>query len=292
MEKAPISSPERWTIEIKPKGTWFSIPLRDIWRYRDLLGMFVQRDFVAVYKQTILGPLWFILQPILTTIIFMMIFGRVARIPIGDEVPPILFYMSGLTLWNFFSNCFTKGSTTFTINANLFGKVYFPRLISPLATLLINLLNFSIQFSVVLVIMLYYWLFEGKDFHLSGITLLVPVILVLVGFLGLGMGLIVSSLTTRFRDLIFLAAFAIQLLMYASPVIYPLSLSLASKYKLIILINPVSDLLETFRVALFGANAGLMNWNYFSYSSISSVLILCLGVILFNKAEKTFMDVI
>ncbi|MES2389295.1 MAG: ABC transporter permease [Bacteroidota bacterium] len=281
---------EKWDIEIKPNPSWFNIPFKEIWSYRDLLRMFVRRDFVAVYKQTVLGPLWFVLQPVLTTVIFMFVFGRVAHIP-TDGIPSALFYMAGLTLWTFFSTCFTKGGATFTLNASLFGKVYFPRLISPLGTLLINLLNFGIQFGVFLVMLVWYVVMGKITLHFNAFTLMLPVILFLTGALGLGLGLIVSSLTTRFRDLIYVATFAIQLLMYASPVIYSLKfLKDGSFSKQVIVLNPVSYLLESFRIGIF--DVGMVNWGYFAYSSICSLAILFVGVIMFNKSEKTFMDVI
>ena len=288
VKSAEPNAEQVWNIIIKPKANWFHIPIADIWQYRDLLSMFVRRDFVAIYKQTILGPLWFVIQPVLTTITFVLIFGKVAKLSTGG-VPPTLFYMSALTLWNYFSVAFNKTSITFTTNAPVFGKVYFPRLVAPLSTVIINFLHFLIQLAVLLVIMLYYGIFEGFQYRLSAATWLLPYIMVMVGFLSLGLGLIISSLTTRYRDFVFLITFAIQLLMYASPVIYSIN-SVPVKYKLLILANPISGFLETFRYGLIGT--GVFDWGYLAYSSISTVVLLVVGIFLFNRAEKNFMDVI
>lgn len=284
---ASVKTEQNWDIVIKPKANWFHIPVSDIWNYRDLLSLFVRRDFVAIYKQTVLGPLWFIIQPVLTTITFVLIFGKVAKLP-TDGAPPILFYMSGLTIWNFFSTSLSKTSITFTTNAPIFGKVYFPRLVAPLSTVIINLFHFLIQFAVLIVIMIYYG-FAGFQFHFNTATALLPVIMVFVGLLSLGLGLIISSLTTRYRDFVFLITFAIQLLMYATPVIYSLAF-VPAKYKMIILANPVSGFVETFRFGVLGT--GVFDWSYLAYSVISTTVLLIIGIFLFNRAEKSFMDVI
>jgi lipopolysaccharide transport system permease protein len=281
-----------WSIVIKPKSNWFNIPIHDIWQYRDLLMEFVHRDFVAIYKQTILGPLWFIIQPVLTTITFVLVFGKVAKLPTGDA-PPILFYMSALIIWNYFSSCLNKTSVTFTSNAKIFGKVYFPRLVAPISIVIINLLQFLIQFAVIVPIMVYYGMvgYNSKEvvYHFSYVTALLPYIMIMVGFLALGVGLIISSLTVRYRDLVFLITFAIQLLMYGTPVIYSVG-TVSEKYKFWILANPVSGFVETFRFGLIGT--GVFNPNYLVYSSVSTIGLLLIGVFMFNKAEKTFMDVI
>ena len=280
---------KNWSIIIKPKASWFHIPIKDVWQYRDLLSVFVHRDFVAIYKQTILGPLWFLIQPILTTITFVVVFGKVAKLP-TEGAPPILFYMSALTIWNYFSTCLNKTSITFTANARIFGKVYFPRLVAPISTVIINLLQFLIQLGVLIPVMVYYG-FLGFQYEINTATLLIPYIMIMVGLLALGLGLIISSLTVRYRDLVFLITFAIQLLMYATPVIYSLAF-VKSKYKWIILANPISGFVETFRVGLLGESTGVFDWGYIAYSSISTLILLLIGIFMFNKAEKNFMDII
>jgi len=278
---------EEWDLVIKPQSNLFEINFREIWSYRDLLMLLVRRDFVATYKQTILGPIWFFLQPILTTLIFVIIFGRVAGIS-TDGVPMILFYMAGITLWNYFSESLNKTSTVFKDNANIFGKVYFPRLIMPLSIVVSNLVKLGIQFSLFLIFWLYYLLFKG-DIHPTIYVLLTPLLILLLGLLGLGFGMLISALTTKYRDLVFLLTFGIQLLMYATPVIYPLS-SIGQKYKWLILANPMSAIVETFRLGFLGK--GSFSVGSLAYSTATTLFILFLGTLIFNKVEKSFMDTV
>ena len=277
-----------WTLIIKPKSAWFDLNLSDLWRYRDLLLMFVRRDFVSVYKQTILGPLWFILQPLITTFMFIIIFDQVAGIP-TDGAPPALFYLSGLVIWNYFSTCLTKTSTTFTGNVEIFGKVYFPRLIVPISTVISALISFGIQLVLLFVLLLYFYLVFDVEFYFNWYLLALPFLLILIAGLGLGMGIIISSMTTKYRDLVFLVNFGVQLLMYATPVIYPLSF-FEGKYKAFIVANPISPIIEVFRYSVLGV--GDFNIWYIGYSVLFTIITLFLGVLLFNRVEKNFMDVV
>ncbi|MBS1517229.1 MAG: ABC transporter permease [Bacteroidetes bacterium] len=281
------NSQDEWTLEIKPVSGWFNFHLKDVWRYRDLLMMFVRRDFVAVYKQTILGPFWFFLQPILTTITFTIVFGNIARIS-TDGIPPLLFYMSGIVSWGYFSDCLTRTSSTFVSNANIFGKVYFPRLVSPLSNIISLLMKFGIQLFLFLCFLIYYYV-NDANIHPNFYILLTPYLLFLMAGLGLGFGIIVSSLTTKYRDFSFLVSFGVQLLMYATPVIYPLS-ALPEKYKWIVLMNPMTAIIDTFRFAFLGA--GTFNSGNLIYSSVFMLVILSIGIVIFNRVEKTFMDTV
>jgi lipopolysaccharide transport system permease protein len=287
VKDSPINQEEEWTLEIKPKSGLLELHLNEVWRYRDLLWMFVKRDFTATFKQTILGPLWFIIQPLLTTVMFMLVFTKVARIP-TDGVPPAVFYLSGLTIWNYFATCLTKTSTTFTTNAAIFGKVYFPRLVVPLSTVISSLISFGIQLGLLLVVMIYYAA-KGQAVYPNGYVVLIPFLLLLIALLGLGLGIIVSSLTTKYRDLSLLVGFGVQLAMYATPVIYPLTF-LSEKYKTIVALNPLAPLIESFRYALVGS--GTFEPTQLVYSIIVTLVVLFIGVILFNRVEKTFMDVV
>lgn len=281
-------TPTHWTLIIKPKIYWFDIDLYDIWRYRDLLILLVKRDFISVYKQTILGPIWFLLQPLLTTIVFIIIFSRVAEIP-TDGAPPALFYMSGLVIWNYFSTCINKTATTFSSNEDIFGKVYFPRLIMPISNVISALISFVIQLFLLIVLILFFSFAYDVNIKINQYTLLIPFILLIVASLALGIGIIITSLTTKYRDLIHLINFGIQLLMYATPVIYPLSF-FEGKYKHILLINPLTSLIEMFRYALLGV--GDFNILYIVYSILFTLVSLFAGILIFNKVEKSFMDVI
>ncbi|MDN3688859.1 ABC transporter permease [Cyclobacterium jeungdonense] len=277
-----------WTLIIKPKTSSFDLHLNDLWRYRDLLFMFVKRDFVAVYKQTILGPLWFIIQPILTTILFMVVFDQVAGIP-TDGAPPALFYLSGLVIWNYFSSCLLKTSNTFTNNAGIFGKVYFPRLIVPLSIVISALISFGIQLGLLLVLLGYFFLFLDSQIQLNYYLFFLPILLAMVAALGLGFGIIISSLTTKYRDLVFLVSFGVQLLMYVTPVIYPLSF-FSGNYKALILANPLTPIIEFFRFSILGVG-DFSGWQI-GYSVIFTIISLLAGILLFNKVERDFMDVI
>lgn len=278
-------SDENWTLEIGARNGLFSIPFEEIWRYRDLLLLLVYRDFVSLYKQTILGPLWFLIQPIMTTIVFTVVFGQIAGIS-TDGVPQVLFYLSGITCWSYFSECLTKTSETFTMNANIFGKVYFPRVIIPLSIIVSNLLRFGVQFLLFLGFCLWFFV-RGTPVPLNWVATLFPLLVLLMGGLSLGLGMIISSLTTKYRDLRFLLQFAVQLLMYATPVIYPVS-SLPEKYRIWIIANPLTAIVETFRYGFLGA--GNFDPAQLAYSATVTVIVLLAGIVIFNRVEKTFMD--
>jgi lipopolysaccharide transport system permease protein len=281
---------EDWDIEIKPVNNLLDLKLKDVWHYRDLLLLLVKRDFVSFYKQTILGPLWFFIQPLFTTIIFTFVFGNMAGIS-TDGLPRPLFYMAGITTWNYFSECLNKTSTVFKDNANLFGKVYFPRLIMPLSIVASNLVRFGVQMLLFLLLILFYL---SSDVHFSPnrYALLFPLLVVLMACLGLGLGMIISAMTTKYRDLIFLVTFGVQLLMYATTVIYPLSTALDKypTYAWIIEYNPMTPIIETFRYGFLGK--GSFSWQSLGYCASITFLIMVTGVIVFNKVEKTFVDTI
>jgi lipopolysaccharide transport system permease protein len=272
---------------IKPKRHWLDINLRELWQYRDLIVLFVRRDFVAKYKQTILGPLWFIIQPLLTTLMFTVVFGRIAGIP-TDGLPQMLFYMGGITAWNYFANCLKATSNTFTANAGIFGKVYFPRLVTPISVVISNLIQFFIQFLFLLAFMLYFYL-TGAEFQLTSYAFLLPLLILLMAGLGLGFGIIISSLTTKYRDLTNLVGFGVQLWMYATPIVYPLS-ELPQKYQIVGVLNPVTPIVETFRYALLGA--GTVEPWHLMYSFGFMIAVLLIGLLLFNKVEQSFMDTV
>ncbi len=276
-----------WDLVIQPQSSLFSLNLRDVWRYRDLLVMFVKRDFVSFYKQTILGPLWFFIQPLFTTIVFTFIFGNLAGLS-TDGLPQPLFYMAGITAWNYFADCLTKTSTVFRDNANIFGKVYFPRLIMPLSIVASNLVRFGVQMILFFMMVAYYY-FTGADFHMNIFVLLFPVLVLMMALLGLGLGLIITALTTKYRDLAFLISFGVQLMMYATTVIYPLSAAPA-KYKWLIELNPMTGIIEAFRYGFLGE--GVMTMSTLGYSVIVTLVSLVLGVVIFNKTEKTFVDTV
>ncbi len=278
----------QWTIEAKT--SLLDLKLNEVWAYRDLLWLLVRRDFVSFYKQTILGPLWFFIQPLFTTIIFTFIFGNLAGIS-TDGLPKPLFYMAGITAWNYFSDCLTKTSTVFRDNAGIFGKVYFPRLIMPLSIVVSNLVRFGVQMLLFLIMMGYYYL-AGEHFNITWAIGLFPFVVVLMALLGLGSGMIISALTTKYRDLAFLVSFGVQLLMYATTVIYPLSEALKKypSYAWIIKYNPMTPILEIFRYGFLGK--GSFSWESFGYATgVTFALMIC-GVIIFNKVERNFVDTV
>lgn len=277
----------QWTIVIQPRRGWFDINFADIWRYRDLIMLFVRRDFVANYKQTILGPLWFLLQPLLTTLVFTVIFGKIAKIS-TDGLPQILFYLGGIVAWNYFSSCLTKTADTFVANAGIFGKVYFPRLAIPVSVVITNLITFCIQFGLFLLVMLYYF-FAGSVIQPNLWILLTPLLLLQMAALGLGVGILVSSMTTKYRDLNFLVSFGVQLWMYATPVVYPMS-QIPGKWQWVYLFNPMATVIETFRFAYLGA--GTINLVRLLASAGITIAILVSGIILFSRVEKDFMDTV
>lgn len=282
-----MSEHENWDLVVKPHYKWYDFRFREILRYKDLLLLFVRRDFVSVYKQTILGPIWFFLQPIITALTFTVVFGNLAKIS-TDQLPPVLFYTCSIILWNYFSETLTKTSDTFTANANIFGKVYFPRMIVPLSVVLSNLIKFAVQFVLFMVIWVFY-LITDNQLHPNAALALVPFLILLMGFMGLAFGIIISSMTTKYRDLKFLIAFGVQLMMYASPIVYPLSI-VPEKYKILILANPVTSIIETFKYAFLGV--GEFNLLHLSYSFGFTAVLFMVGLIVFHKVEKSFMDTV
>jgi lipopolysaccharide transport system permease protein len=278
---------KKWDLIIRPKTDWFDLHLADLWRYRDLTLLFVWREFVAQYKQTILGPLWHLIQPLFTTALFTLIFGRVAKLS-TDSLPPILFYMAGVTCWNYFAECLNRTSATFIQNAGIFGKVYFPRLSVPVSIVLSNIIKFAIQFALFLAFVGFYYS-RGAAIRPNIYVMLTPVLLLIMAALGLGLGIIVSSLTIKYRDLQVLVTFGVQLLMFATPVIYPVSM-VSQQYRWLILANPMTALIETFRYAFLGA--GSFDFWQLIYSAGVTFVILCIGVVLFNHVERTFMDTV
>jgi lipopolysaccharide transport system permease protein len=276
-----------WDLIIEPQTSLLDLNLKDVWRYRDLLWLLVKRDFVSFYKQTILGPLWFFIQPLFTTIIFTFIFGNLAGLS-TDGLPQPLFYMAGITAWNYFADCLTKTSTVFRDNANIFGKVYFPRLIMPLSIVVSNLVRFGVQMLLFFMMMAYY-AYTGGSFAPNAYILLFPILVLQMALLGLGLGLVITALTTKYRDLAFLISFGVQLMMYATTVIYPLSAAPAN-YKWLIELNPMTGIIEAFRFGFLGQ--GELTFSSFGYSVAFTLVALVLGVIIFNKTEKTFVDTV
>lgn len=278
---------ENWTIEIKPKKKWLDIDLKGIWRYRDLYYMYVKRDIITVYKQTILGPLWFLIQPVLTTIMYMFVFGGLAGIS-TDGVPQPLFYMSGILLWNYFNAAFMVSSNVFTANASVFGKVYFPRLVVPLSGITSNLIKFGIQLVLFIIIYLYYYI-QGINLTINWSILLFPILILMIALHAMSWGLIISALTTKYRDLTQLIAFGIQLFMYLTPVIYPLSAA-PEKYRIFISLNPLTPIFETFKYSCMGS--GSLDWIGLGYSFIVLMITLFISIIIFNRVERNFMDTV
>lgn len=278
---------EKWTTVIKPKSSWFDLKLNELWKYRDLIVLFVKRDFKTLYKQTILGPLWIIINPLLTTIMHTIVFGGIANIS-TDGTPQFLFYLVGTMVWGYFSVCLTKTSSTFTENATVFGKVYFPRLVTPISTVLSGLINLGVQFIILILFRIYYSV-TGATVRFEWSIILIPLLICELAMLGMGFGIIISSLTTKYRDLTVLVTFGVQLWMYASPVVYPIS-QIPEQWKSVMLLNPVAPILETFRFSLLGS--GEIPWKYLCISFITTIIILFNGIIMFNKVEKTFMDTV
>lgn len=284
---ANIEEQEDWTEIISPQKSWFDLRLDELWRYRDLIVLFVRRDFVAIYKQTILGPLWHIIQPLMTSLVFLIVFGKIAQLS-TDGNPQFLFYLAGNTIWTYFATSFTKNATTFTDNSAIFGKVYFPRLTVPVANVISGLMAFAIQFTVFLVFYLIAFS-NGTDLKPNLLLLAIPYFLFLMAILGLSLGIIISSLTTKYKDLSFLVTFGVQLLMYATPVIYPLS-TISEDYQWIMVLNPLTSILEGFKYAFFGN--GTFTWQMLAYSSGFAFAVFLAGVALFHRVEKTFMDTV
>lgn len=281
------TDPEDWDMVIGPQRNLLDLRLRELWHSRDLIMLFVRRDFVSVYKQTILGPLWYLIQPLLTTIVFTVVFGNIAKLP-TDGLPSFLFYMSGTVIFTYFASSLSKTSDTFVANANMFGKVYFSRLAVPVSILISNLIAFAIQFGFFLAFMAYFFL-RGTQLHPNWWVLFTPVLLLMMAGLGLGFGIIVSALTTKYRDLRFLVQFGVQLLQYATPVIYPLS-SMSAKYQALILLNPLTSVIEAFRYAFLGT--GEVSLIQLGYSFAIMLIAIIIGVVIFNRVEATFMDTV
>ncbi|MGB2963584.1 MAG: ABC transporter permease [Anaerolineales bacterium] len=278
---------ENWDMIIEPQRGLLDLRLGELWRYKDLVLLFVRRDFVSAYKQTILGPLWYLIQPVLTTLMFTVIFGQIASLP-TDGLPQFLFYMSGTVIWAYFADCLNKTSNTFVQNYNLFGKVYFPRLVVPLSILISNMITFLIQLALFVSFVLFFML-SGSSIRPNAWIFFLPVLMLLMAGLGMGFGIIISSLTTKYRDLRFLVTFGVQLLMYATPVIYPVS-SIPERFRPLILANPVTPIVETFRYAFLGA--GTVDLGHLLYSFIFMLVVVALGIVIFNRVEQNFMDTI
>lgn len=278
---------EKWDLVIQLRNQWFDLHLRDLWRYRDLIFLFIKRDFVTFYKQTVLGPLWYIIQPILTTIVFTVIFGKLAGVS-TDGTPPFLFYLAGNVAWGYFAGCLNGTSNTFVKNAGIFGKVYFPRLTVPVSIVIINLVKFGIQLTLFLGFYIYF-VARGLPIRPTSSMLLLPVLIFQMAVLSLGSGVLISALTTKYRDLTYVMTFAIQLWMYASSVIIPAS-SIPKRFLPIYMLNPMASVIELFRNAFLGK--GIVNPVYIGISWAVTLFILCLGTMLFNRIEKSFMDTV
>ena len=279
-----------WTIVITPKSKLFSVDFGELWRYKDLIAMYIKRDIVTLYKQTILGPVWYLIQPLMTTIMFMFVFGGIAGIP-TDGLPQPLFYLAGILCWNYFSECLTKCSETFNANQHIFGKVYFPRLVVPFSITISNLLKLAIQFLLFIAVYIFF-ICKGFSPHVTWYILLVPLLVMMLAGLGLGFGLIISSMTTKYRDLRFLVSFGVQLWMYITPVIYPLSILKSNypSYVWAIVVNPLTSIIETFKLAFLGQ--GTFEWAYLLYSLVFTITVMFFGMLTFNKVQRSFMDVI
>lgn len=289
-----VSENENWTTVIKPRTGLFEVNLKEIWDYRDLLTLFVKRDITVQYKQTVLGPLWWLIQPALTVIMYMVVFGGIAGIP-TDGVPQPLFYLGGVCMWQYFADCLTKTSNTFVTNSSIFGKVYFPRLIMPLSTVISNLVRFGIQVGLFILVYVYYAIL-GLAPSPNWYLLLAPVLVVMMAGLALGFGIVISSMTTKYRDLQVLFTFIVQLWMYGTPIVYPLS-QVAGKTVLgmdlttIMCLNPVTPVIETFKYGALGAGE-FIGWGWLAYSFVFMLVVLSLGILIFNKVQKSFMDTV
>jgi len=286
--KKPVNE-SGWDTEIKPRTGLFNVDFKEIWRYRDLWSMFVKRDIITAYKQTILGPLWFFIQPIMTTAMYMVVFGGIAGIS-TDGLPQPLFYLSGICLWQYFSACLSSTSSTFLANAGIFGKVYFPRLIVPLSTVTSNLIRFFIQLGLFIVVYLYYVIFTDVQVAPNVYLLLFPALIIMLAGLSLGFGILFSSMTTKYRDLTLLLGFFVQLWMYATPIIYPLSTITNAKLKLIMSLNPLTSIVETFKFSALGV--GSFSWWSLGYSFGFMVVLMGIGIVIFNRVQRSFMDTV
>ena len=282
-----LEAPQNYTTYISSERKWFELNLKEVWQYRDLILLFTKRSFTVTYKQTILGPAWIFLNPLISSFMYAIVFGGIAGIG-TDGIPQLLFYLCGNAIWTFFSTSLTKNATTFTSNANVFGKVYFPRLTMPISNVLSSAVQFGVQMLLTLMFLVYY-VFAGAVYPNWGAWLLIPVVLVHLGLLGLGCGVIISSLTTKYRDLTVLVGFGVSLWMYATPVIYPMS-EVDGLLKTILMVNPVTAPVELFRYAVLGV--GSVNWLFYGISWVLTIAVTLLGIMIFNRVEKTFMDTV
>lgn len=288
MSSQELSTPQKsWDLIIRPQRAWWDLRLGELWKYRDLIRLMVWRDFVATYKQTILGPLWYLIQPITTTLVFTVIFGAIAKLP-TDGLPPFLFYLAGTTVWGYFSSCLTNTSNTFTANAGIFGKVYFPRLSVPVSIVISNLISFIVRM-IMFVAFLVYFILSGSNIKITVWALMLPALILLMAGLGLGIGIIVSSLTTKYRDLQHMVGFGVQLLMYATPVIYPLS-TVPENFQWLVLANPLTPIIEMFKLGFLGTSA--LHPVSLLYSLAFTLVALIIGTVVFNLVESTFMDTV
>lgn len=279
---------QTWTTVIKPHSKLWEIDFKEIWRYKDLWTMYIKRDVTTMYKQTILGPLWFLIQPAITTIMYMVVFGGIAGIP-TDGIPQPLFYLAGICIWQYFADCLNKTSATFLSNAGVFGKVYFPRIIAPMASVTSNLVKFGVQLLLFLLVYIYF-VIQGTNVHPNITILLFPVLVFMLAGFGLGFGMIVSSLTTKYRDLTILFSFIVQLWMYGTPVIYPLSTITSEKLLLAMKLNPITAIVETFKYSTLGA--GTFSWYMLGYSFLFMVVVFFIGLVMFNREQRSFMDTV
>ncbi len=285
-----INTDNTWTTVIKPKEKLLQVDFKELWRYRDLTSLFVRRNITTQYKQTILGPLWYIIQPTITVLMYMVVFGGIAKIP-TDGLPQPLFYLSGVCLWQYFSDCLNKTSSTFVANAGIFGKVYFPRMVVPISTVVSNLLRFGIQLGLFLVVYAIYqiWVIPGQ-IHTNWYALLLPVLVLMLAGLSLGFGILFSSMTTKYRDLQLMLDYFVRLWMYATPVVWPLSTITNAKLHLAMSLNPLTPIIEAFKYGFLGA--GEFSWGGLAYSFAFTVVLLAVGVVLFNRVQRTFMDTV
>lgn len=284
-----MDTSQQWTTVIKPKDKLLSVDFKEIWQYRDLMMLFVKRNIITQYKQTILGPLWYLIQPLMTTIMYMVVFGGIAKIS-TDGLPQPLFYLAGISFWQYFSDCLTKTSNTFVNNAGIFGKVYFPRLITPLSDVISNLVRFGIQFGLFLCVYAYYMIFTDAPIHTNWYALLIPILVMMLAGLSLGFGILFSSMTTKYRDLQLLLSFFVSLWMYATPVIYPLSTITNPKLLLVMQLNPLTGIVEFYKYGMLGV--GCHEWWMLGYSFGFMVVLLITGVVVFNKVQRSFMDTV
>lgn len=285
----PNCTMETWTTDIKPKNRLFDVDFKELWHYRDLCALFVKRNVITQYKQTILGPLWYLVQPLMTTVMYMVVFGGIAKIP-TDGLPQPLFYLAGICMWQYFSDCLSKTSNTFVDNAGIFGKVYFPRLVVPLSNVMSNLVRFGIQLGLFFAVYLYYQLFTPVQIHTNWYALLLPFLVLLLAGLALGFGILFSSMTTKYRDLQLLLSFFVSLWMYATPVIYPLSTITNEKLRFVMSLNPLTGIIEAFKYGILGV--GQFSWSMLAYSFGFMLLLLALGIVVFNKVQRSFMDTV